>query len=512
MNPLDITEIRLYVGYYLECKDLFSCLLVCAAWSDTFIPLLYTKLSICDRRTRPPLDSLKKYIDIPRRLHFFGDAGLRYYSIEFSSLTVLSLDNDSHGVEITPAYVKLIQKNSETLREFNIARHPVVSTTTIWEALLQCPKLNTLNICQYSIHNVDLELFWRVCTKVEKLTLLSVEFVSDDTPTSSLPQEFPKLTSLALLKPTRFSWQDQLQLITKSKNLTKLRWNPESSRGHMDVQDYLAMISSDALRNVRELEMVNIFIDDETTAITLKALEKVTSIDMSHIKFAESSYLGLLENQAATIRSLNLFNCETATSPIIQGILSSCPSLEEFMANAIQGSELVQIESGLSDMEAMVPEKLTLGKDWVCRKLRSLTLFFDMNSCDPDDTCHTTESDERREYREQLEQFHAFRQLSRLTELESLSVSRSPGYDGESQGLKLKVEEMSVLASLKRLKTFSFNNTDQDMSEDEIDWISENWPSLKLISGTFTLDSNRNQSMKNYMTVLTSVSNLRIYA
>ncbi|KAF9202640.1 hypothetical protein BGZ49_007221 [Haplosporangium sp. Z 27] len=189
---------------------------------------------------------------------------------------------------------------------------------------------------------------------------------------------------------------------------------------------------------------------------------------------------------------------------MVQGILSGCPLLEYFMADVIKGIDLVRIEStDPSNIEnSSVDEILVLGKDWVCRKLRFLAVFFDMSSDVSANNQITAKDEARLRRRQQLEQEIAFRQISRLTELRTLDFSEHARRDVTAESLRLRLRsrggELDQLATLKNLEWIQFERTSQEFSEDELDWMVEHWPKLTGVYGTLHADDARNHQLKTY--------------
>ncbi|KAF9994715.1 hypothetical protein BGZ79_000498 [Entomortierella chlamydospora] len=99
-----------------------------------------------------------------------------------------------------------------------------------------------------------------------------------------------------------------------------------------------------------------------------------------------------------------------------------------------------------------------------------------------------------------LHQEQAFRQLSRLTRLDELNIKNQSDFRSESLDLRLESRGGSLqrLASLKRLKSFNFTNTIQELSRWEIGWMFKHWPRLSTLEGTFSMDAKKDDKLRDY--------------
>ncbi|KAF9207319.1 hypothetical protein BGZ49_000734 [Haplosporangium sp. Z 27] len=245
-------------------------------------------------------------------------------------------------------------------------------------------------------------------------------------------------------------------------------------------------------------------LDDGDIATTLTAMTEARKFHVSSSNFLGNSYRALMANHAMTIQHLDFWNCTTITSTMVQGILTGCPSLESLQAKAILGTDLVRIVDD-DPKDPTAPERLILGKDWVCLKLKRLVVHFDLSSARAHIDQSTPEGKTRFKRQQELEQYHAFRQVSRLTELEALDFRGDATISQGKKCLNLKLRsrggELEQLASLKKLSHIEFYSTEQDMTEEEIDWMLEHWPKLTIFEGEPQKDRALCQKLINYANV-----------
>ncbi|KAF9344582.1 hypothetical protein BGX26_004149 [Mortierella sp. AD094] len=503
IDPLNLAEIRHHVGLFLDDKDLFACIQVCSSWRNTFTPILYHNSSIFTYKTKnPTFETINKHADSIRDLKLIGSIELDQDSLRCSKLkTLMVINGDRSGsqqdAQVSPVLAEFIQSNKRTLKRFLLSRHPDSSSTVLWNALAQSKDLVEIWLRRNTVPQLDLEAFWEACSATDELTLDSMIFQLDPVSRAEalLPESFPKLKSLRLESIQGLSNKAQLEMIKRTPNLNALHWQPNSQGFPLD--DYRQVMSSRVFTNLQTLKILQHALGDEDVSLTLDAMTMAKDLDLGTSRFSESSYRSLMNNHATTIQSLTLRACPSITSAMAQGILSGCPSLETLDVNVIQGTDLARIES-----ESEASEAVVVGKDWVCLKLKYLAVYFDLSSKGADIDQSTPEGEKRFKRQQQLEQEHAFRQLSRLSGLKTLIFYDRVSRGAVKRSLELKLKsrggELDQLSALKKLESIQFDDTDQDMSEEEIDWMGEHWPKLSTLSGTFHRDEKRDKQLKEY--------------
>ncbi|KAF9199901.1 hypothetical protein BGZ49_009939 [Haplosporangium sp. Z 27] len=161
-------------------------------------------------------------------------------------------------------------------------------------------------------------------------------------------------------------------------------------------------------------------------------------------------------------------------------------------------TELARIEEVVSSdgEEVETAEKIVLGDNWICLGLKSLTMAFTVSKSGKRlDSVYTTRVERQRK----LEQEHAFRQLSRLSRLEVLNISHhSSNHDTLDVRLESRGGGLEGLASLKSLEQFLFYGTSPDVNEDDINWMVEHWPRLRVMFGRFSYDFVESYILQSY--------------
>ncbi|KAF9369314.1 hypothetical protein CPC16_004605 [Podila verticillata] len=218
--------------------------------------------------------------------------------------------------------------------------------------------------------------------------------------------------------------------------------------------------------------------------------------------------LAALEKHSETLEGLRLYGGNGVRSWMCHWIAASFPKLRSLKLGRVFAHELVmgpgaeearrsqlandtiddnemlrkEIATGKHEMVDVLNEAMTrfaathdaLGvRPWVCLNLVDLTMCFAF----PLEQAMV-------DWDEQV-----FRQISKLDCLESLNLGQSVLLDdhvihGENtRGLQLKAQSgLTLLAPLKKLVTLKFVGTHQNLDEQDLLWILNQWSSLKEIS------------------------------
>ncbi|KAG0014328.1 hypothetical protein BGZ80_010502 [Entomortierella chlamydospora] len=345
---------------------------------------------------------------------------------------------------------KLIRKNSKVLRKISFGNESRISSKDLWTAVAECPQINQIDLVHVDIQSNDLEAFWEACSKVETLTLLEseahLEFDGSQA-TKSLPR-FPKLKDLYLGMEDECLGQSQVAVIKNAPNLKSLDWQI-CQADIFPREGYLQVMSERMCPQLESLTMTTVRpMTDDEIALSIDAMTNTRVLDFGRGRFSDNAYRSLLSRHTATLRVF---------------IAHGCPSLEVLEADGICGSDLVQIEE--SELSSANP----------VREERFFQLW-------------------------DLHQEQAFRQLSRLTRLDELNIKNQSDFRSESLDLRLESRGGSLqrLASLKRLKSFNFTNTIQELSRWEIGWMFKHWPRLSTLEGTFSMDAKKDDKLRDY--------------
>ncbi|KAF9424174.1 hypothetical protein BGZ76_003546 [Entomortierella beljakovae] len=478
-HALEISEIQIYLSQFLTLEQLFECSLVCKNWRATFSPMLYVDMSLSYHiNLIPSLQTLEKYSPYVKFLCMDGVMVLNYYSIHYVQLIELSVVSAFPEYRPTAeALSQLIHGSKHTLKRVNIDIIELPESTPAWNALAQCNDIYSLRFHNFTITSEAIKSIFTTLTNITKLDLA---FVSMEDATLSLlvPESFTPVLNLTHITyngtpAERQAEQFVLRLINISPNLLTLSWIrvsrvPTSLMHDINLLHYKNTMNSQLYKNFKHVSLSGMF-DDKYTAYALNAMTNATELKLSIASFGRLSYQSLMRRHASTIVQLDIRRCPHTTGDMAQGILSGCPSLEKLAAPYIRGEDLVRVQNpGAGESEISV-----LGQDWVCLRLKSLSLFFAISTFDPYAVQSISEELHRRR---ELEQLHAFLQLSRLHDLEFLNIDGKKevrGYTHLELNLQSNGGELERLKTLKKLKGFGAQGPIDDES---LDWMKKNWP------------------------------------
>ncbi|KAF9432904.1 hypothetical protein BGZ76_010168 [Entomortierella beljakovae] len=160
---------------------------------------------------------------------------------------------------------------------------------------------------------------------------------------------------------------------------------------------------------------------------------------------------------------------------MVHKFLTGFPNLTRFRANKIETEEALHEEP------------------WVCTKLKTLSLFFDLG--DQSNQWSILNSETWKPSPDiPMDSFRTiYSQLARLTQLDILDtqrhfptkllIQREPEYTIHGQrtiGFRLE-EGLELLASLTKLRDLRMQQPPHGMRSEDADWIKENWPELEVL-------------------------------
>ncbi|KAF8980518.1 hypothetical protein BGZ46_004095 [Entomortierella lignicola] len=443
------------------------------------------------------LETLNKYAFSIRELHY-GYVDSVYHALQCTRLTHLEINGGSMTLNQYPKestlIAEMIQRNYATLQCFSLHHRPILSSTILWNALAQC-NLSEIKLSSNNISFEDAVAFWEACSKAKKLFIEGVTFDMDYISLlAALPPEgFPNLIELKVSLSKSCDPRSQFVIAERAPNINSL-YLLLGQEQYFPIDNYRLAMTNRIFTNLHSLTILHHALDDVDIDMTLNAMTRAKRLHLRGSRFSGKSYLTLMSNHAKTIQHLDLLDCTTVTSAMVQGILSGCPALESFLAKVIKGTDLVRIVSPDFDYtnNYSSTEKVILGKDWVCFDLKTLVVHFDLGGAEAGIDQSTPEGEARFLRQQQLEQQHTFRQLSRLIELETLDFRSTSDFLDRDKYLDLRLKrrggQLEQLATLTKLKYVYFHNADQDLSKQEIDWMLKHWPRLIDLRGTFYRD------------------------
>ncbi|KAF8981541.1 hypothetical protein BGZ46_002621 [Entomortierella lignicola] len=410
INPLGLPEIWMQVSEYLLHNDIVQCLRVCKSWHGLILPRIWSKVIIDNTNS-------SAHSEAPGSRKGQKNA----------------LEGDPSGlISLNPTLVHL---RLHRLDGYLVAR--------FWNTVAELPHLKSLRICGVTmLKKDDVEAFWSVCTKIERLHINASSFAAYDCKPTDLT--FPKTRFLELHLVNYMGITDLLDLILRFRQLEELRWY--SNFKEKSLNRFVHAITQRSWPNLQKLSL-NCNINDEEMAPILGGMQRITNLDLSYNYFGSLSF-NALSRHFNTLVELNVQESSETGSDMMQKFMCSCPHLETLKGAYIKAKHIVN------------------GDPWICLSLKTLALCFvfevgkDLNS-------------------------QVIDRLATLVRLEHLDFGSRARYITEFRYLlDLRMEEgLPALASLKEIKCINLNCTKQGIGMVEIRWMLKNWRRLVAVYG-----------------------------
>ncbi|KAF9207444.1 hypothetical protein BGZ49_000397 [Haplosporangium sp. Z 27] len=418
------------------------------------------------------MSTVRKHANNVRSIHvrlYVADFPLQY----FNYLQEIDIEEEFSAADALEFALDLIRRNQE-IRKITFHSRKVTAFRKLVKLALNCPNLKVLNL--YAGIKLDQKLTTQILDIGTRLQGLLIDAKEINFPESMDNwTQFPLMTSLGFKENFGNSLIQQLQVIGKCPRLRRLSWiNKEYS---LPIPDLCQVVSTEC-RKFAELELSpNQHIADEKLAQLITGSSNLTALSVL------SSRSGLLSIQALSRHFNTLTRLEVNfESPFIQRIMTSCSQLLELKAPFL---DVLDILGAVKKSGEYDPHKYGLHpQDWVCLNLRRLDIFIQIPG-------HKDDSSQR----------PVFHQLSRLKRLEELRIG---GHDNElswsRDGLDLRLEcGLNILADLKRLKQFDYNDLYQQMSVQDAQWIVQEWPELRRFIGRSNANKEKRQQIESIM-------------
>ncbi|KAG0055462.1 hypothetical protein BGZ83_008467 [Gryganskiella cystojenkinii] len=389
---MDLLEIRLNVGSFLTRPDLACCLRVSKLWYTSYLPLIY---AVADSHS---LDNHWFQFRYVKDLRMYSDCfSKKYYTeslLQMQSLCRLHLEFSqpwrklSYSSEIDPDEVLLRmlkgQTNPGRLKEVALnsySRGLLPPPAGVIEFLVKfCPSLTILDFRHVALSKEEETLYqvlYQLGPRLQQLTLhqcwpigISRERATDESSFIWNPQQLetspPVFNSLKSLKieyrtVVNYTLQEQLRLFRSCPNLESLDWSIiEGARS--SASDFLQELCDTVLQssplisslpNVLccpwpRLDSLALFSDEYLSPVSDALMTRFLNHFPNPIRklslpqrtaFETLGWQALKERHFESLEILRLLS---ATSSMIQQILSSCPNLLEFYGSALNIDDVVE--------------------------------------------------------------------------------------------------------------------------------------------------------------------------
>ncbi|CAO3566035.1 unnamed protein product [Mortierella alpina] len=540
-QALLLPEVLFRIGCYLDADHALRCSQVCSTWYLNFAPLVWANLHIGQPKPYA-IDRKHKYREEPeprirsidlvsegnnpaerlaiirskaswlRSLTFYEHLSPQQFALgkECTQLQAISITgpfpfNNDYTREYFNSCKALIKQNRYRLTSLRVDRMQFLNIhakppqgVPRWSPILSCAghaNLTELKLIFCNIPGQHLKPFWKICERLEKLTLDNVSFDYSRLPTQEQiqnnskaaraarkkaarrpnkkappppppPKRFPNLRELTV-KSLPFGGPERFLdlIIADCPRLESLDWSL-----HLDSLVHAERFSShvvDGTWSFLDRIRLNVcffhFSQDMLRSIlqhTRKPL-KVISFNNGRVPYVNESNLNIMkERHFSTLQEIDL--TFLIADCWVQDVLASCPSLE-----SISGIKLCAA--------TVMGDK----RPWVCLGLKEFRMSLEISNGAPEDPLETVQKLRQEQSRALYTQLARLKQLRYLSlRPESLAHSAS---GTEPLPLRLGMG-LDLLAGQTQLQGI-YLYKGQNMDRNDIFWIVENLTSLRMISG-----------------------------
>ncbi|ORZ09422.1 hypothetical protein BCR41DRAFT_358682, partial [Lobosporangium transversale] len=385
VNPLDISEIVLHVGDFLERDALLRCIRISRTFHDTLVKSIWKKITIEAHARYPTGEALQNYKKYIEELKFNESFSEEYLSLQGCS-RLRSIECSGVWSSPSPDQVfDLIKPHSSTITKLSFK---FSNLRNKWGTLLGCTRLEALDIYHTHILEDEFAQFFQICHKVRWLHLSGIKinqfplnFLDDD----KEEYIFLNMTTLRLYNveisnpPHPHTSSYCLGILTKrcpglrSLEFFYYREDTQTTQ-QMDITFYRTALLHHpyTLTNLSDVYFPLMKITDEEMATLLKKMTSLRRLEVPDCDFGPLSIRELLADEQEVLDGGRIVRqrrdqrlCDTVeivkvnqqskrTDGVAQVFLSNCPRLKRLYGPKITVTEVVGsaewVSTGLTKM------------------------------------------------------------------------------------------------------------------------------------------------------------------
>lgn len=553
-EALEIPEILRRIASHLPAgsPDFTSCLQTCRSFHTILTPLLYNTLTLCPlEHKRPSPQAVQRYIHLIGHLKFDFFISAEYLRLGFKKLHSITVSNrrvDGENEEyeftqvgmdseVMEALLVVIRENP-ALRRWTLWNPKPRPSAKVWRELSSLKKrdppasegqpvpvppgfyrgVDILDLTHVSVTHEAKHWFLRACADARELRMMAVAFmVANGKPDNcqlflQLEKRPPQGRKVEIVEFSGYNVIDQLTFLSHLVEARSIAWTSPAA-GRLPVQslplptlsDLKQFITPTTWPKLRALDLTGIprrqlvKFSDECIA---HILDCVPDSQLEEFKLQGSTFGPLsakaLRKQFPCLQDLRLEpDGIDAQSEFLQEVMESCPKLQVLRA-------------GMFSVRHM-----RRGKEWVCLGLKELAVHVDLES-DRDRAVidETVHKDPAYWNKFSSSRRYVFARLGKLTELVELDTSMPyHAYSREMSYISLSnsyrhpywtldyqlPHGLDELAGLKKLERLDFSNTLQELLQTDLEWMVENWPRLKMVTGAMARGVERHKEMVAFL-------------
>jgi hypothetical protein len=439
---LELVEILSLVAAYLPLESLPACARVSQAWYQACVPLIWSDIH---------LGGLSRFAaSIQKNNHLVKRVNIGYMwrkdlaNLRFSNLDSICLDvpeavRDGDTIQFIMGH--------PTVTRLEL-KHLVSGQPAFWDALLGFRNLRSLTMSSFEIFGTNMDKFWQLCTRLERL---DIKFDHNPSVTPP-PGDYSSLQHLGVSGRNPDMVSFFIGFLRQCPRLTSIAWHTQLFLTEGFILRLSELFEAKALPCLEYLDAGTGWIGNELLTKLIQNLPpRINALLFGFSRTATIiDFATVFQPCFSTLRVLEAATDTNIKLPFAQVVMSSCPLLEKLKAPLV---------------DALV---VTEGKPWVCLRLKVLELAF---CFDPPSTVGHLQP-------------LIFDRLSKLTRLEELRMT-GPDRQYEPCGrVDLRLASgLDKLSTLWLLRSIDLLNVFQCLGDAEVDWISEHWKCLTLFRG-----------------------------
>lgn len=430
-------------------------------------------------------------------------------------------------------------------------------SSTLQKTRSACPRLCSLqSLANLQVYK-HVHLFFNVCTRLESLELERCSLRQlDESYYSTLL--FPRLKEVKFRRIRDTSLYCQLLILKRCPELRSLEWRVP--RLGLPVSEFCEALREGCWKKLHSLVLPESRLTDQELAQILWSTnsfsEDVASPAVHYLRqpnsilagagrrvagggggggegqgdggltrfearrsdFAGESFRALKgRGHFRTLRQLDLFQCTGLESWMTVEILNECPLLENFDGRQIFAHDIVYTQSSRMRHQSGQGSREKDGHEssddgWACKSLRYLELHITGFIGDG------SEQDvamQRQVFRKlaQLEQLVYLsiggrsssratvqQQSTTATAADSTTLNEAEAVRTREGGLELRLGSgLSQLATLRRLRMLRFSGSQQQMTMEDVEWMINNLPELKIVQGRLHSDPQEQENLEKIL-------------
>ncbi|KAF9911597.1 hypothetical protein EC991_003061 [Linnemannia zychae] len=394
-------------------------------------------------------------------LRFEGVVSKEFYCITFPALvnfqhtfhTFPGRDSDSKYVD---SCVPDFFTRNRTIRDLTLTTHGASLNQRFWEAIhtsIASPRRLRIDGPQLGMQ-ILLGVgpaFWQACSRFEEVVYRG----KDQAGSAAFGDiDFSRLKRLDYMT-TEYPRHAETfwRRICSCHNLTKLRWG-----GTIPLRQVASAAKHPVWPFLEDLQLGVVHGSDQDLAdVIFHHLPPLKQLSLSSGAFGPLCFGILRERHFATLTSLDAPKSNLFSSRMALDVLLHCVNLEQLRVYHIY----------MRDVRA-TPQP------WVCRGLKHLEVTFES---DPNDY----EADAL-----------LFEQLSKLTHLKHINIIQGNQFTFFGSIVEPSPQwrldsGLALLSTMTQLEELTFGEGEQDLREEDVVWMLDHWPALKMLRGDLSL-------------------------